>query len=122
MQLKLSIVAAVACHLSLLTAQQEASASKTAAFVSPFAKPEALTAAGERVLIKNHGFTSGTAVDLNKDGLFDMVVGWYDYDTQTSVASQQGAVYFNIGTRKAPKFGKAVPLTADGSKEFRDTY
>lgn len=107
----------ISAALSLLTFTAQLTAQDAA-----LGAPVAFEANGQRVLLETHGYTTATATDLNDDGLFDMVVGWYDYNMETKSPSQQGRIYLNTGKRGAPKFGKPVQIMIDGSAELWDTY
>lgn len=67
-----------------------------------FEEPVRLKADGKIISIP-YGYSFPTSVDLDLDGLNDLLVGEY---------YKRGEIYFykNIGTKKAPKYSKAKNL------------
>lgn len=67
-----------------------------------FETPVQIEADGKPISI-SYGFTFPTVIDLDKDGLIDLLVGEY---------RNGGEIYFykNIGTKTLPKYAKAQNL------------
>jgi len=71
-----------------------------------FQAPTKLKAAGEDILVGGRGHSAPTIVDINKDGLADLVVGLYKSKREDG----NFLVYLNKGTNKIPEYEKGYLL------------
>lgn len=91
-------------------------------FSSPFEIPARFEADGKPVLRKNHGFTSATVADLDRDGAMDLILGWYNYEMKTKTPSQRGTVYFGNKDQAGGAKTRSAAILVDGLQDIWSTY